>query len=166
MVECLEYLSPLGASDHKVLTFQFICYCSHTVNSYTHFNYYKGDYEAMRQVLKINWEKELCNDEVNIMLNKLKDRISSVKEKFISRSRPFPQTGTVPLCKNTVDAIKGKHRTWTRFIESRNDNSYKLYAKARNKVKWLVKKGKREREKEIAHTSKSNSKNFWKYVNP
>ena len=25
MVDCLEYLSPLGASDHKVLTFQFNC---------------------------------------------------------------------------------------------------------------------------------------------
>ena len=48
MVECLEYLSPLGASDHKVLTFQFNCYCSHTKNSSTHFNYYKCDYEAMR----------------------------------------------------------------------------------------------------------------------
>ena len=65
------------------------------------------------------------------------------------------------MCKNTVDAIKRKHRTWTRFIESRDDNSYKLYAKSRNKVKWLVKKEKREREKEIAQTSK----NFWKYVN-
>ena len=69
------------------------------------------------------------------------------------------------LCKNTVEAIKCKHRAWTRFIESRNENSYKLYAKARNKVKWLVRKEKREREKEIAQTSKSNPKNFWKYVN-
>ena len=138
MVECLEYLSPLGASDHKVLTFQFNCYCSHSKNSSTHFNYYKGDYEAMRQELNINWEEELCNDEVNNMLRKLNDRISSAKEKFIPRSRPFPRKGTVPLCKNTVDAIKRKHRTWTRFIESRDDNSYKLYAKARNKVKWLV----------------------------
>ena len=40
-----------------------------------------------------------------------------------------------------------------------------MYAKARNKAKWLVKKEKREREKEIAQTSKSNPKNFWKYVN-
>ena len=73
MVECLEYLSPLGASDHQVLTFQFNCYCSHTKNSSTHFDYYKGDYEAMRQELNVNWEEELCNDEVNNMLKKLND---------------------------------------------------------------------------------------------
>ena len=30
MVVDLEFLSPLGASDHKVLTFQFNCYCSYT----------------------------------------------------------------------------------------------------------------------------------------
>ena len=40
--------------------------------------------------------------------------------------------------------MKRKHRTWTRFKESRDDYSYKLYAKARNKVKWLVKKEKDE----------------------
>ena len=91
IVECLEYLSPLGASDHKVFTYQFNCYCSHTQNSSTHFNYYKGDYEAMRQELKIKWEEELCNDEVNNMLTKLYDRISSTKEKFIPKSRPFPR---------------------------------------------------------------------------
>ena len=41
-----------------------------------------------------------------------------------------------------------------------------MYAKALNKVKWLVKKETREKEKEIAPTSKFNPKNFWKYVNP
>ena len=69
MVVNLEYLSPLGASDHKVLTFQFNCYCSYTKkNSSTHFNYYKGDYESMRHELKIDWKEVLGNSDVNIML--------------------------------------------------------------------------------------------------
>ena len=60
MVVNLEYLSPLGASDHKVLTFQFNCYCRYTKNSSTctHFNYYKGNYESMRHGLKIDWKEE------------------------------------------------------------------------------------------------------------
>ena len=165
MVVDLEYLSPLGASDHKVLTFQFNCYCSHTNNYSTHFNNYKGDYESLREELKINWKDELGIGDVNSMLNNFMERVTAAKEKYIPRSRPFPRKGTVPLCKNTVEAIKRKHRTWTRFIESRDENSYKLYAKARNKVKWLVRKEKRAREKEIAQTSNSNPKNFWKYVN-
>ena len=119
----------------------------------------------MRHELKIDWKEVLGNSDVNIMSQKFVERIISAKEKFIPRSRPFPRKGTVPLCKNTVEAIKRKHRAWTRFIESRNENSYKLYAKARNEVKWLVRKEKRERGKEIAQTSKSNPKNFWKYVN-
>ena len=151
MVVNFEYLSPLGASDHKVLNFQFNCYYSYTKNSSTHFNYYKGDYESMRHELKIDWKEILGNSDVNIMLQKFTERIISAKEKFIPRS--FSRKGTVPLCKNTVEAIKHKHRVWTRFIELRNENSYKLYAKARNKVKWLVRKEKREREKEIAQTS-------------
>ena len=107
---------------------------------------YKGDYESMRHELKIDWKEILGNSDVNIMLQKFTELIFSANEKFIPRSRPFPRKRTVPLCKNTVRAIKRKHRAWTRFIESRNENSYKLYAKARNKVKWLVRKEKRERE--------------------
>ena len=114
----LEYLSPVGASDHKVLTFQFNCYCSYTQNSSKHFNYYKGDYESMRHELKIDWTEMLGNSDVNIVLQNFTERIISTKEKFIPRSRPFPRKGTVPLCKNTVEAIKRKHRACTRFIKS------------------------------------------------
>ena len=67
--------------------------------------------------------------------------------------------------KRAISVITSTMKSKVRKHESRDDNSYKLYAKARNKVKWLVKKEKREREKEIAQTSKSNPKNFWKYVN-
>ena len=155
---------PCGTPE-RTGTFQFNCYCSHTNNYSTHFNYYKGDYESLREELKINWKDELGIGDVNSMLNNFMERVTAAKEKYIPRSRPFPRKGTVPLCKNTVEAIKRKHRTWTRFIESRDENSYKLYAKARNKVKWLVRKEKRAREKEIAQTSNSNPKNFWKYVN-
>ena len=98
------------------------------------------------------------------MLQKFMDRVNSAKEKYISKSKPFPRKGTVPMCRNTVGAIKRKHRAWIRYIESRNENSYKLYVKARNKVKWMVKKQKREKEKGIAQSSKSNPKKFWKYV--
>ena len=90
MVEGLEYLSPLGASDHKVLTFQFNCYCSHSKNSSTHFNYYKGDYESMRQELKINWEEVLGNNDVNTMLQKFTELIILAKEKFYSKVKAIP----------------------------------------------------------------------------
>ena len=32
-------------------------------------------------------------------------------------------------------------------------------------MKWLIRKEKREKEKGIAQSSKSNTENFWKYVN-
>ena len=128
MVENLEYVSPLGTDDHKVLAFQYNCYCSHSKGTSVHFNYYKGDYESMREELSINWENELGNNDVNIMLQKFMDMANSATERYIPKSKPFPRITerTVPLCKNTVEAIKRKHRAWTRYIESRNENSYKL----------------------------------------
>ena len=55
----------------------------------------------------INWENELGNNDVNIMLQTFMDRVTSAKEKYIPKSKPFPRKGTVPLCRkcNTVEAI-------------------------------------------------------------
>lgn len=50
-------------------------------------------------------------------------------------------------------------------MEDRSKDKYREYCKARNKVKKLTRKERKEREKQVAETAKSNSKNFWKFVN-
>ena len=50
-------------------------------------------------------------------------------------------------------------------MKDHSDEKYKDFCRARNRVKKLVRKDRKEREKHIAETAKSNSKNFWKYVN-
>ena len=131
----LVFLPPLGASDPKILTFKFQCYCSYTNSSSTHYNYYKGDYESIRRELNTDWVEELGDNDVNIMLQRFMDRVNRAQEKFTPRSRPFPRKGTIPQCKTTVEANKRKHRSWTRYLESRDERSYKSYVKARKKVK-------------------------------
>ncbi len=50
-------------------------------------------------------------------------------------------------------------------METRDPKSYREYCKARNKVKTTIAKDRKQRERLIAETAKSNCKNFWSYIN-
>ena len=76
---------------------------------------------------------------------------------------------TFPISKNTQDAIRDKkrlNRAWMSKRKIWQDASFERseYSKSRNKVKTLIRKAKREFEKNIAHQSKSNPKAFWAHT--
>jgi hypothetical protein len=48
MIDNIEHCAPLGNSDHEVLEFKFLY---KNVNSYDRLRYFKGDYEAINEVL-------------------------------------------------------------------------------------------------------------------
>ena len=66
------------------------------------------------------------------------------------------------------NAIKEKlkcHRQWLRSRSgAEKDNNRIRYAKARHKVKNLVRLAKKKFEKQIADKAKSNPKPFWAYA--
>ena len=51
MIDNLQYHSSLGASDHLVLLFDFICYIPPENQGPPRRNFFKEDYEAMSEVL-------------------------------------------------------------------------------------------------------------------
>ena len=59
MASEVEILSPLGKSDHACISFRFNCYLDTRNTTYSKFMYDKGDYEAIREEMNINWEVEL-----------------------------------------------------------------------------------------------------------
>ena len=50
MIYNSSHLSPLGKGDHSILTFNFHCYMQHRIQ----FNYKKGDYSTMRELLSLD----------------------------------------------------------------------------------------------------------------
>ena len=52
--------------------------------------------------------------------------------------------------KDTVQAMKKKHRAWQRYMETRSGQKYIEYVRQRNKVYKLTKKAQRDYEKAIA----------------
>ena len=168
--------SPLGKSDHSVITFNYHCYLDFSKPK-TCYNYHKGDFTGMVNLLEsTNWKDTF------IMENKEKDPEaiwSSLKSKLIDLRNEFVQTithkteitnnnkGSFPIDNTLQQAIKEKHRAHRRWMKGnrRGDQTLRgAYTKSRDKVKKLIRKSKRSFEKGIASRGKSNPKEFWKYV--
>ena len=107
-VSDVSHHSPLGKSDHSVITFNYHCYLDYAKPT-DRYNYRKANYDGMKQHLEnSNWN---CN-----------------------------------------------------FVENAKNKARLEYAKARNKVKTLLRKAKRSFERGIALKSKTNPKIFWAHT--
>jgi hypothetical protein len=63
-----------------------------------------------------------------------------------------------------AELIRKKHRSWTRYMETRNEARYKEYTRLRNKVRNRTRQVINQHEKDIAGSAKSNPKGAWNYI--
>ena len=59
MISELEHLSPLGKSDHELLKFKYNCYISRFNSKQARYSYNRGDYDSIRETMRINWTEKL-----------------------------------------------------------------------------------------------------------
>ena len=83
----VEYLDPLGSSDHIVIMFEYRCYFEYEKQNFERLNYYKGDYDSMRKELDIDWDSEPKDNDTVSMLYIFMDKFSSVIDKHVPKSK-------------------------------------------------------------------------------
>ena len=168
--------SPLGKSDHNVITFTFNCYLDFSKPKEM-FAYDKADYEAMKKDLtETEWTENftlsVTSKNTNELWNDLKTKLNTLRDKFVPvkmiSDKSTWKEGSFPINKDVQNAIRKKHSTHRRWMATRNRNDAEQkrieYAKARNKVSKLMRKAKRNFEKDIATKCKTNPKTFWSHV--
>ena len=168
--------APLGKSDHSVISFNYHCYLDYSKPKKC-YNYRKGDFQGMlHQLESSKWkEKYLADGEgkdpedlwCSIKTKLLELRNEFVPIRTIETSNNSTVKGDIPINKTLQKAIKEKHslhRRWIRGIQRGSQEARAEYTKARNKVTRLIRHSKRMFEKVVASNSKTNPKDFWKYV--
>ena len=114
----VEYLDPLGSSDHIVIRFEYRCYFEYEKHNFERLNYYNN--ESMRKELDIDWDSELKDNDTVSKLNILMDKFNSAIDKYVPKSKNRNIKGNTPLSKEAVLSIKRKHRMWERYMEDRS----------------------------------------------
>jgi hypothetical protein len=171
MVDDTMITSPLGHSDHCVITFKFRCYFEQINTSTERWNFFKGNYDLMRNEMNIDWDNILVDENSNKLLDIFLDKFNLTKQKSISKinSKKVSKAkkhNYLPLDEQTVKKIRKKTTEHgKRYMETRDGKKYQVYAKLRNHVKNSVKKVKMSMERDIARDVKKNPKKFWKYAN-
>ena len=176
-VSDVYHQSPLGKSDHDVLTFSFNCYLDYS-KPQEKFVYDKANYEAMRnQLVEQGW----CEDYVASANEKsieqlweaLRTMLMSLRGKFVpkkisSTAPKWRDTGGFPIGAEAKKAIQEKHTTHRQWISSQRSGdpvaARLKFKKASNRAKSLIRKSKRKFESSIAESSKTNPKPFWAHV--
>ena len=167
----IEYQSPLGRSDHSCLLFEYLCPLGMEHKTRTVYLYNKGNYAGMNEELRrAAWDIESATETQESLdrdYEQFCKLLSASCDKFVPkktfaagerRKRPG-------ITSAVARAIRKKHRSWTRFMETRTQSKHMEYTRARNKAKAMVKKAAMAHERKIADNAKRNPKEFWSYAN-
>jgi hypothetical protein len=164
IVNNVEIISPIANSDHAVITFDLLIEPTKLKSIKLRKNYNKANYGKMREELKkIQWNQVLVG-EVEEKWNIFKYKLSQVVDNHLPLQQIHNGVHKLNLSVQVRKMVKKKHGLWKKYMRTKAGQDYREFCKTRNKVKNLVKKARKDREREIARSIKINPKSFWQYI--
>ena len=168
-VDDIDYMSPLGKSDHSVLSIK--CNFHIEEQSINHkLDFEKGNYNAFKDFLNIDWEILLhtYKQDVESMWCFFRERILEGTNLFIPKVTDITTINKKwrrPLGVAIRNNIKNKSKLWKKYLTSKDKDIFEEYKKVRNEVRRQTREIIKEDHLKIAKDSKKNPKKFWNYVN-
>ena len=165
MITDLDYLPPIGASDHICLAFKFMCYTDNKPSQVPRLNFYKGDYSSIRANLQqVRWD-EIQDSDMTLYWNNFVDILNNNIENHIPKIKPSSKAKKKPwLNRDSLNAIQDKKQAWKKYCLCKTKYNFQLYSEKRNKATRACRNAKINFEKQIADNIKTDTKSFWNYV--
>ena len=164
-VDNLRVEELFSTSDHRIIRWNVNVGSINKVNVRTQFNYFKGNYDVMREKIReIDWQVRFNSLSVEEMWSEFKDVINKLREEFIPimKSRNTKQKW---VTKEVTKYRRAKEKSWKKYIKSgKKENEYKKYLEKLHEANKINKQAKVEFEKKLATNIKKDSKSFFAYV--
>ena len=169
LINNINYLSPLGKSDHCIITFTYNVSYEKSAYKIRRIFYEKGDYASIRKYLNtVNWDEILSGKDTQQQYDTLIEIVKLCEEKYIP-SKIVEKNNNVRFSEKLRTyirvKIKKKHNLWKRYMETKKMDIYREYCRTRNKVKNMMKFVRKNKERDISFNATTNNKAFWKYIN-
>ena len=164
-IRSIHLSSALGASDHRMLQVEFSCSVTHQVNERPCWNFRKGRYDQLRQLLDRPWEEEFrqkdtLEEKWEHLLNKYMDAVERTIPQRKKRSK-----FKIGLDQKTRKKIKEKEILHKEALRTRNEATMMKYRRVSNQVRMLTRKAEKEKEERMtAAEAKQNPKKFRSFV--
>ena len=164
MIDNLQYHSSLGVSDNLVLLFDFKCYIPPENQGPPRRNFFKGDYEAMREILlESAWDFDHL-ESINDIWNLFKTRLCQIITDFVPQSACSHSYRKTWMNKNTAGAIDRKRRAWTKLRHCNNTENCDNYKNQWNLCTNEIRTAKHNYIRNICMNVKEKPKVFWCYI--
>ena len=163
----IDYLDPLGASDHIQLMIDCDCFLQRTNSDVTKRQYYKGNYaQAREDFMLVDWSK-LDIMGVQDSFDFVCAEIKTCTENNVPVFKKNNYTVNKPkwMDKHCVIAVRKKYKAWQLYLHSKTRRNYHNYCIYRNQATKAVRFARKRYEQGIVETVKDNPKAFWAYVN-
>jgi len=118
--------SPLGKSDHVVLTWKITIHAEELKSYLKKYNYWKGDYSAITQHLsEVGWTDELSGKSVDGMWNYFKEVVTTLMDTYIPlKSDKFRKKRGHWLKSATIKMIKERDAAWKKYIRFKSTANF------------------------------------------
>ncbi|MCG8075274.1 MAG: endonuclease/exonuclease/phosphatase family protein, partial [Candidatus Thiodiazotropha taylori] len=135
MVSELDYMPPLGASDHACLNFNFTCYTDFKKSDEPRPNFFKGNYADMRvDISETDWDSISAND-LNTYWENFLSIINTMVNDHVPMIRPSRKAKKQTwLNSDAIAACTEKKRAYKKWKFCKNERNWQLYAESRNKA--------------------------------
>ncbi len=135
----IEYMPPIGKSDHVVVKFDIKLYIDKPPHSAERYNFFKGNYgEINENLARVDWESVISDEpSINEGWVRLTDKINNEYKENIPVCKAHDKKYDTPWMSTAArDAVKNKRRRWLKYANQRNDENKDVYTRARNKSKY------------------------------
>ena len=155
LISDLQILSPIGKSYHAVLLFKVHCKFTEFQEPVQKTMWERGNYQAMRSDLNIDWQCILKDKDVEDSWHIIREYISESTHKhvpiytFTSRKK-YRQIWMTSEC---ITKVKEKCRSWRKYMKTKHRSDKLKYTRLRNQSRWLCRKTVRLFEKNVACNS-------------
>ena len=172
MIKSIQYLAPLGKSDHSILKFELFCSLEKQPPKIK-VCYNKGNYAKFKGLLQdVDWQNEMSPHikDVDKLWDIFKFHYCEAESKCVPNKVVYvngkkSKRLSLPLDRKILKKIKKKNKLWSKKRMDLAREEEKLqYNRIRNQVRKLTRKAKKVMEKKIAKSVKENPKNFWSYA--
>ena len=169
VVSEIQYLAPVGNSDHCTLVFKYRCKVQESNSITKKYKYDKGDYAGMKDFFaNIEWEDVLEGKDVQESWDEFSSKLEEAMQKFIPTHTIGKQDRKTKrqsyMDKKGLSMVNRKNRSWQKYLESHDLRDYKEYCGTRNALRSYTRGLRRDFEERIANDVKENPKAFWKYT--
>jgi len=135
LVDSLQYLTPLGKSDHVCLVWNYIVSVEENTSKQKKFNYWKGNYEIINAELKsYDWNEMLREDTTQDAWKKFKDILHKAREKHVPviTAKKLKVAPRQWMTKATRRSMSSRNVAWKKYRELKTEANYTKYKRLRN----------------------------------